>query len=118
MSKHQCTVKLYDNEYRCMECYKQFVEAEGSDMTTALSESTPGLKPAMDRIKELEIENDSLRLAVEGLKTKIRDMCNPEHFRPLGNGKVKSSFTGEVDEPFSESIHDIPKDNINDPYKI
>ncbi|RLC02969.1 MAG: hypothetical protein DRH90_12500 [Deltaproteobacteria bacterium] len=63
----KCTnVKIYDDKYRCMSCFKQFIVAPEEDV---MNEAT--VAPAIARIQELEFENTSLKLKLEALKSVI-----------------------------------------------
>ena len=70
----ECTnVKLYDGIYRCMTCYKQFIEATKEDVMNSVN-----VAPAIERIKELENENSILKQTIESMKQILRAMYNKE----------------------------------------
>lgn len=68
-----CTnIKVYDDRYRCMICFKEFIVAEEEDVM-----NTATVAPAIARIQELETENTSLKCKLEALMKIVNDRYNP-----------------------------------------
>jgi hypothetical protein len=86
-------VKVYDDKYRCMECFKEFVVADQEDVMNQIA-----VAPAIARIQELETENTSLKLKLEALKSVVTAVRSSA---PKIDDTFRKLFTGEVDEPFS-----------------
>jgi hypothetical protein len=69
----QCTtVKMYDDEYRCMTCYRKFAIADKEDAVNQVA-----VAPALARIQELENENQTLKQKLEALMAVVRAVRNP-----------------------------------------
>jgi len=69
----KCTnIKEYDGIYRCMICFKQFIVANQEDVMNSIN-----VAPAIERIKELETENSTLKLTIEAMKKVMSAMKNP-----------------------------------------
>ncbi|RLA60315.1 MAG: hypothetical protein DRQ89_13010 [Epsilonproteobacteria bacterium] len=69
----ECLPKEYDGMYRCMVCFKPFVQAEEEDVMNQLQ-----VAPAIARIAELETENTTLKQKLEALKAIVSAVRNKE----------------------------------------
>ena len=75
-TKHcdKCTnVKLYDGEYRCMECFKKFFTTEPQEDVMNMQMAAP----AIERIQELETENTQLKNVIATMKRVITSVHTP-----------------------------------------
>ena len=73
----QCmNVKNYDNHYHCMECYKSFIPKPRDVDSVLLPPDSPGLKPALARIQELEAKLQLQDLLIARLNEKLSNLQN------------------------------------------
>ena len=76
-------VKMYDGNYHCMECYKPFIPKPLNIDSELVPLDSPGLKPALARIKQLEstieLQDSVVRKLNDQIKTlrqnKIAQIC-------------------------------------------
>ena len=72
----ECLPKEYDGVYRCMVCFKPFVQAQEEDVMNMLT-----VAPAIARIIELELENTTLKQKLETMKKVFDAARNKEPVR-------------------------------------
>ena len=85
----QCTnVKLYDGNYRCMQCFKQFIVANKEDVMNSIN-----VAPAIERIKQLENENSTLKETIEAMKKVLVQLVSSKDARDSISG-IQHEGTG------------------------